>query len=243
MMDFVSCNIATVNINTITNPTKLNALRTFIRTSDLDIVFLQEVENEQISLLGYNVIFNVDHTRRGTAIALREHIKFSHVEKSLDGRLVALRVNNVTLCNVYAPSGTALRAQRERFFNTTVAYYLRHRTEHTILGGDFNCVIRSSDASGVNHSNALQATVQQLHLYDVWLQLRPLENEYTYITHNSASRLDCLYVSGGLRDQLGSTAAHVCCFSDHKAVTARICLPVPGRAHGRGYWSLRPHRQ
>ena len=123
MMDFVSCNIGTVNINTITSPTKLNALRTFIRTLELDIVFLQEVENDQLILPGFHVVSNVDHSRRGTAIALKEHIKFSHVEKSLDGRLIALRVNNVTLCNVYAPSGTALRAQRERFFNTTIAYF------------------------------------------------------------------------------------------------------------------------
>ena len=208
---------------------------------ELDIVFLQEVENEQLTLPGYNVVCNVDHTKRGTAIALKQHIKFSHVEKSLDGRLLALRVHNTTLCNVYAPSGSALRAMRERFYNNTVAYYLRHRTDHIIFGGDFNCVIRPCDATGHNTSPALLATVQQLRLCDVWQNLRPREIEYTYVTHNSSSRLDRLYVSAGLREQLRSAATHVCCFSDHKAVTARICLPIPDRAHGRGYWSLRPH--
>ena len=222
MMDHVSVNIGTVNINTITNETKLNALCTFVRTLELDIVFLQEVENETLTLPGYNVVCNVDQARRGTAIALKEHIKFSHVEKSLDGRLIALRVNNVTLCNVYAPSGTALRAQRERFFNTTIAYYLRHRTEHTIVGGDFNCVIRICDATGTNANRALQSTVQQLHLHNVWLQLRPRDIEYTYITHNSSSRLDRLYVSANLRNQLRTTAAHVCCFSNHKASPASL---------------------
>lgn len=240
-MDNISCNIGTLNINTITSPTKLNALRTFIHTTDLDIIFLQEVENEQLSLPGYNVVCNVDHARRGTAIALKEHIQFSHVEKSLDGRLLALRIHNTTLCNVYAPSGSVLRAQRERFFNSTIAYYLRHRTDHIILGGDFNCVIRPCDATGHNSSPALQATVQQLRLQDVWQQLRPRENGYTHITHNSSSRLDRLYTSAGLRDQLRSTAVHVCCFSDHQAVTARICLPLPNTAPGRGFWSLRPH--
>ena len=79
-MEHISCNIGTVNINNITNQTKLSALCTFIRNTELDIVFLQEVENEQLVLPGYNVICNVDHSRRGTAIALKEHIKFSHVE-------------------------------------------------------------------------------------------------------------------------------------------------------------------
>ena len=240
-MDYISCNIGTININTITNQTKRNALRTFIRTMKLDIIFLQEVENENLSIPGYNVVSNVDHARRGTAIALKERIKFSHIEKSLDGRLVALRVNNTTLCNVYAPSGTVFRAQRERLFNSTIAYYLRHRTEHTILGGDFNCVIRLCDSTGSNPSRALQATVQQLRLHDVWQQLHPRQMEYTYITHNSSSRLDRLYVSEGLRDQLRTTAAHVCCFTDHKAVTARICLPLPDTAPGRGFWCLKPH--
>lgn len=117
MNDHVSCNIGTININTITNPTKLNALHTFIRITELDIVFLQEVENEQLTLPGFNILCNVDHARRGTAIALKEHIKFSHLEKSLDGRLIALRVNNVTLCNVYAPSGP-FSARKESGFLT-----------------------------------------------------------------------------------------------------------------------------
>lgn len=199
-MAYTSINIGTININTITNPTKLNALRTFIRTVDLDIIFLQEVENEQLTLPGYNVVCNVDHARRGTAIALKEHIRYSHIEKSLDGRLVALRVQNTTLCNVYAPSGSALRAERERFYSNTIAYYLRHRTDHVILGGDFNCVIRQCDATGSNSSPALQFAVQQLRLIDVWQQLRSRDMGYTYITHNSSSRLDRFYVSAGLRE-------------------------------------------
>lgn len=103
-----SYNLASININTITNRTKLNALQTFLRDSEIDIAFLQEVENEQLLLPGYNVVCNVDHTRRGTAIALKEHVQYSNIEKSLDGRIIALRVQNTTLCNVYAPSGTAL---------------------------------------------------------------------------------------------------------------------------------------
>ena len=189
-MALTSYNIASININTITNPTKINALRTFLRTMNIDIALLQEVENERLHLPGYSVVCNVDHARRGTAIALKDHLQYTNVEKSLDGRLIALRVQNTTICNVYAPSGTALRAERERFFTNTLAYYLRHNTEHTLLAGDFNCVIRRRDATGSNHSPALQATVQQLQLLDVWEKLCPNNPGYTYITQNSSSRLD-----------------------------------------------------
>lgn len=240
-MDFSSYNIASININTITNTTKLNALRTFLRTMDIDIAFLQEIENEQLLLPGYSVVCNVDHSRRGTAIALKEHIRFTNVEKSLDGRLIALRVQNTTLCNIYAPSGTALRAERERFFLNTLAYYIRHPSEHTLIAGDFNCVLRQSDATGHNHSPALHATVQQLQLIDVWQKIHPNMPGHTYITHNSSSRLDRVYISKSLQNQLRSADTHCCSFSDHKALTVRICLPHLGRETGRGFWSLRPH--
>lgn len=166
-MDLISYNVGTININNITSTNKLDALRTFLRTMELDIAFLQEVENDQLTLPGYSVTCNVDYNRRGTAIALKDHIRFDQVERSLDGRILSLRVNNTTLVCVYAPSGTAARAERERFFNTTIAYYLRSRTEHMIVGGDFNCVLRQCDSTGANVSPALQATVRQLQLYDV----------------------------------------------------------------------------
>ena len=205
MAEFSSYNIATININNITNTTKIDALRTFIRTLELDIVFIQEIENEQLSLPGFNVICNVDQMRRGTAIALKDYIQFSHVEKSLDGRLIALRIQNTTLCNIYAPSGSALRAERERFFNGTLAFYLRYNTPHIILAGDFNCVLRVSDSTGANSSPALQASVQQLQLHDLWLKLYPAIPAPTYVTHNAASRLDRIYISTGLCEHLFST--------------------------------------
>lgn len=240
-MDFVSYNLVTVNINNITNPTKLDALRTFLRTMDSDIVFLQELENDKLCLPGYNVICNVDHGRRGTAIALKDYISFSHVEKSLDSRVISVRVHNTTLVCIYAHSGSSMRAERERLFNHTIAYYLRHDTPHTILAGDFNCVLRRCDSSGHNDSPSLRATVQQLQLSDVWVKLRPQIAGHTYVSVNSSSRLDRFYVSPSLCNQLRTIETHVCSFSDHKAVTVRLCLPTLGRAPGRGFWSIRPH--
>lgn len=240
-MDLSSYKIATININTITNETKINALRTFARTLDLDIIFIQEVENERLNLPGYTIISNVDYTRRGTAIALKDYITYSHVEKSLDGRLIALRLNNTTLVNVYAPSGSQLRADRERFYNNTLAFYLRHNTPNIIVGGDFNSVLRPCDATGSNNSPALQTVVRQLKLCDIWEKLHPRSPGHTYITAQSSSRLDRFYISSNLQSHLRSAETHCCAFTDHKAVTVRLCLPNLGREPGRGFWNLRPH--
>lgn len=237
----MSYNISSINIGTITNPTKLNALRNFISSQNLDIVCLQEVENEQLSLPGFTVICNVDHTRRGTAIALKEYIQASHVEKSLDGRLLALRIHDTTICNIYAPSGTAHRAAREELFNSTFAYYLRHRTAHVILASDFNCVLRACDSSSSNASPALKTAVQQLQLHDVWEKLCPRDPGFTYVCRNALSRLDRIYVNSSLRENLRTAHTHVCSFTVHKALTLRLCLPQLGHEPGRGFWPLRPH--
>lgn len=242
-MNFFSYNIASINTNTISNSTKINALQTFVRLLDLDIILLQEVENNQLSIPGYNIICNIDHNRRGTAIALKQYIRFSHVEKSLDSRLISLRINDsVTICNIYAPSGVQFRNQREYLFSNTLPYYVRQATEYLIIGGDFNSVIEARDATGEsNFSGALQNTIQHLQMIDVWSSLGRGRNGYTYITHNSASRIDRLYVSRNLRSQLRESDAHAVSFTDHKALSVRLCLPQLGRQHGKGFWSIRPH--
>ncbi|XP_062558021.1 uncharacterized protein LOC134222893 [Armigeres subalbatus] len=132
-------------------------------------------------------------TERHSAVAAKEHIYVTHVEKSLDSRLTALRVHDTTICNVYAPSGTAQRAAREEFFNGTLACYLRHHTDNVILAGDFNCVLRACDSSSSNTSPSLKTAVQQLQLYDVWEKLCPRDAGFTYVCRNARSRLDRIY--------------------------------------------------
>ena len=237
-------NIATININTISSATKLEALKTFIRTMDLDVTFLQEVYHTDLALPGYNVLSNVDASRRGTTIALRDHLKFSHVERSLDSRLICIRLENIaTLCNVYAPSGSQRRAEREEFFNRTVAFYLRNACPHVIFAGDFNCVLKSKDVTGGgNFSLAQQKAVNSMGMSDSWEALRGNSVEFSYITSGSGSRIDRCYVSSSLVTQLRTTDMHVLSFSDHKALTVRLCLPTPAnRLTYNGYWQLRPH--
>jgi exonuclease III len=80
----IKYNIASININTVSSINKIDTLRSFIRLLDLDIILLQEVDNDQLEMYGFDTITNVDESRRGTAILIREQIQYTHVEKSLD---------------------------------------------------------------------------------------------------------------------------------------------------------------
>ena len=116
------------------------------------------------------MLSNVNVDKRGTAIALREHLKYSHVERRLYSRIICLRLENATtLCNVYAPSGSQCWSEREEFFNRTLAYYLRNACQHVVLAGDFNCVLNQKDATGErNISLALRNAVNGMEMCDSW---------------------------------------------------------------------------
>lgn len=106
MAELISYKIATVNINAVRCDTKISALATFIRSGELDIVFLQEVARTNIDIPGYRIEYNVDERRRGTAIAFKSYFNCSRVNRSIDSRLISLCINGVTFINVYAPPGT-----------------------------------------------------------------------------------------------------------------------------------------
>lgn len=238
-----SYNIASINTNAISSNTKIQALRTFIRLTDLDIILLQEVEDPYLTIPGFNVITNVDSQKRGTAIALKSHMTCSNIQRSLDSRVITVTLEgSVKIVNIYAPSGTTNYASRENFFQNIVPFYLQSTTEHLVLGGDFNCVVSHKDATGTsNFSPALGNMLNSLHLKDTWDLLKPNQIQYSYIRPNCASRLDRLYISESLIEQLRTAEFYVTSFSDHKSYKIRCCLPNQGRNFGKGFWSIRAH--
>jgi hypothetical protein len=63
--------IATIKLNNISNNNKINALKTFVRLMDFDIILFQEIENNELVLNGYEIEYNIDERKRVTAIALK----------------------------------------------------------------------------------------------------------------------------------------------------------------------------
>lgn len=190
----ITYTIATLNVNGISNATKIDAVRTFVRLMELDIVFFQEVDGEHFEMFGYDLIYNIDHCKRGTAMAIRSTIKYDSIEKSLDSRVIRIRVNEkIHFCNIYAPSGSNKRTERESFFAETVPYYLRNVSEYTVLGGDFNCIENSSDSSNghcMNFSTNLKLLTQNLRMRDTWKVVHPSRNEFSFIRAGFGSRID-----------------------------------------------------
>jgi exonuclease III len=94
-------------------------LSTFLRQHDVDLLFAQEVTStEVLHIQGYNTYHNIAAAMRGTALLAKEGIQLGNIAVSPTGRIMTATFQGVLLVNVYAPSGTAMRAAREQFYNS-----------------------------------------------------------------------------------------------------------------------------
>lgn len=229
--------VMTLNINNIQSPEKYQLLSQTLHSLTIDIALLQEVSSPNIlHITGYTAEINTDYKTRGTAILLKNHIQYNTVKMTSDFRGISLIVNDVTFINVYAPSGTNKRKEREHFFAAETTLLL-NTTSHLVMGGDFNTVLSSKDQTGhCAPSPALKHLVCNLQLRDTWDAAHPNQTIYTFQRNGTGSRLDRIYISKNL--QLRTVAICPTVISDHCGYVASLVMPLDSPPHGRGYWQL-----
>ena len=164
----------------------------------LDIIFVQEHNVKEISQLEYvekhcDIILNPTFLLKGgTAILFnkKSKVKVLHHEMDVKGHIISVRCiyldTEFRLINVYAPSGTNRKKEREELFLNDMLYYLRNNLRNVIIGGDWNCITSKRDCSSYDNqlsSEALQKVKNELQLKDVWLLTNNFI-EYTYIKHS-----------------------------------------------------------
>jgi exonuclease III len=164
-------------------------LEAFIRLHELDILLLQVTQQIFTDIHGYNTHYNIGTTRHGTALITGGTLTFTSITTTTSGRAIAANVRDILIVNIYAPSGTAKRQEREMFFNSELAYLLGNVSDNLLLGGDFNCVFENPDSTGqYNFSRSLAELVQGYALKDT-LQANLVHKVYTHYTASVANRL------------------------------------------------------
>lgn len=231
--------IATLNINGLGSVNRGKMLDEFIRRHDIDIVMLQEVTNiESITIPGYQTIENIGTLGRGTAILHKENLQMHTIQKIPSGRGLAAYYKNICFINVYAPSGTSKRTEREEFFNIDIINIIPSTPTDIIMAGDFNCVQDKSDCTGHRYgSQALDKITQGLQLMDLW-NVQTSRHVYTHYSPTGAARLDRIYATENIHKNKQGIETLAAAFTDHMAVLARIDLQVPFIHRGRGRWYM-----
>ena len=175
---------------------------------------------------------------RGTAIITRDSISLENVIMLPSGRAIAVKFREIWIINIYAPSGTAWKQDRENFYNNEVLYIIATAGEHIFLGGDFNCIFNPTDATGgYNYSRELQELIQGLSIIDIW-QTNTDRRGYTHISAYGASRLESTYVTKELNSRKQGVEVAAAAFTDQLAVCLRPSSELPIMRTGRGLWKM-----
>jgi exonuclease III len=98
------------------------------------------------------------------------------------GRGISDLFNETRIINIYAPSGSEKKREREEFYTDHVARLPTHSGENMVLAGDFNCVLTPSDCTGsLNISQSIGRLVTGLDLVGVWNmnEVRKIDTHYT----------------------------------------------------------------
>jgi exonuclease III len=136
--------IATLNINGMATPPRIAMLEDFLQKQDVGTIFLQKVTRPVFDdIRGFTAYTNIATTGRGTAILTRDHIQLTNTVCLPTGSGMAARFQNVTIVNIYAPSGAERRRDRENFFSTELPYLLRDIPPSLLVGGNFKCVLQT----------------------------------------------------------------------------------------------------
>ena len=235
----------------------LAGLTTIITTQKLDIIFLQEVRlsNEQLDLLvgrlGFQTSVNIDienPSRPGTAIIWKKTLPVRDVFILVSCRAQIAVLGSYMLLNVYAPSGSDKKHERAVFFGQDLFQAMSLSPDAGwIIGGDFNCVLKSFDIEGGVGFNqkfcpALKDLVRSQGFCDVFREKFPRKEEFTFFRAGRApSRLDKFFVSKRLVGGV-SNIQHVASLSDHCGVQMDVRLEVEvmflPKEQRRTYWKL-----
>jgi len=122
-----------------------------------------------ITFKGYQSIDNIGTSGRGTAIIAKEDLQMHGMRRIPSGRGLVANYNKICLLNIYAPSGSANRAERETFYNSEVIELLPQVPTSLLMTGDFNCVQTEIDCREHRYSSrALERLLNGLQMTDIW---------------------------------------------------------------------------
>ena len=149
------------------------------------------------------------------------------------GPAIAADYNGLRPVNVYAPAGTARRADRERFFTSELPALFYATFQSVLLSGDFNCVLHPTDTTGPFTTSRALSEVRGLALSDAWSQ-DPQRPVYTHYSPNGATRIDRFYFTQDVLLRKTGIEILPVAFTDHNAVVLRLPVPTVGTGWRRG---------
>ena len=221
-----------------------------------DFIFLQENCTSTADMMlrvhsfGYKCEANIDVLnphKPGTAVVRRDTLPSPQVQNIVERRLQSITMGSTTWLNLYAPSGSNHKTERDDLFSQELFQALATAGGGATLPwlvGDWNCVVEEGQTTAnfrEKLSKVLRDLVRAFKYTDGFSHLHPDLQEYTFHRPGVAqSRLDRLYCPPGVEGML-KEISHLRGIYDHSGIVARLEIPVvrsqpPPQA--TAYWKL-----
>ncbi len=249
--------IVSFNVNGLRLKQKRIAILEKLRSLNA-IILLQEthshpdVESEWRNDWGGNILFSHGTSNsRGTAILMPNQMNYDILEETKDsnGRFIGIKVkiNDDEYCifNAYAPT---LDKKNEQiiFAGYMQDVISQYESDSVIMGGDYNLYMNPElDKKGtmppsydnIIYRHEMSALLDSLHLVDAWRVYNPGVKRYTWHARGKASRLDYLFVSEHLMNNVSSCSINPGLHSDHSIIQISFSSSF-SQKRGRGLWKF-----
>ncbi|HEY9833652.1 MAG TPA: reverse transcriptase domain-containing protein, partial [Stenomitos sp.] len=228
----------------------MRLLLSFCLQGDFDVIALQEITFHTCDVLEshFTLLSNMGPRKLGTAILIRKGVSYKRELLEPDGRLISIDVGSVTVINVYAPSGSANKEERNEFFRKTVPAYAATSKLPIVMMADFNCVDDTNHRSQPNiptraskrTNRAFTEMLTCFELVDIWVKMRPGDQGHTFFHPHGSSRIDRVYSSSDLVDKFTNIQLETIPWTDHMCLLFTFTnMSIPAsRTNARGLWKL-----
>ena len=186
-------------MNGINVPTKRQRLAEWIPKQDLYICCLEETQfrirdTYRLKVRGWKKTFhaNGNQKKAGVAILISHKIDFTikNVTRDKEGHYImiqgSIQEEDITIINIYAPNIGAPQYIRQML--TAIKEKIN---SNTIIVGDFNASVTPMDRSSKQKINketqALNDTINQIDLIDIYRTFHPKTADYTFFSRDRKS--------------------------------------------------------
>ena len=249
-----SFKILSFNANSIGKNPKRQTVFHHLKKKNPDIIIAcdtricKSIENTVREEWGGNCIFNSFSSQaRGVAIFIKKNFPVTIIDKFSDsnGNILAVLITyedkKILLEGLYGPNNDEPNFYSELVFKKITDW----APEFSIFAGDYNLVldprIDTKNYININNPQAMQelkSQMQTFNLVDIWRELHPNANIYTWRKYNAnkCSRLDFFLISSSLLPFVKNADIVPGFCSDHSGITLEIDFSKFHR--GRGFWKF-----
>ena len=196
--------IINLNVNGLNSPTERHRLAEWIQKQDPSICCLQDThfrprDTYRLRVRGWKKIFhaNGNQKKAGVAILISDKIDFKirNVTRDKEGHYITIKGSiqeeDRTIINIYAPNIGA-----HQYISQMLTAIKEEIDSNTIIVGDLTSHLTPMDRSSRQKINketqALNDTIDQIDLTDIYRTFHPKTADYTFFSsaHGTFSRID-----------------------------------------------------